>query len=380
MSETSRGALRSFARCGIRLALFGALAVGANPASYVYAQQQPRSSPLVEKINANTIMMLTAGSGLTYGAMASDLATVLNDGDELRILPVQGHSAFQNVRDVRYLRGIDVGFTQSVVLGNYRRKGLIPDLAEKISYLFKICNNEIHLIVRSDITSIEQLRGKKVNFNVTGSGSQLAAQDLFTLLGIKVEEVNIRQQDALEKMKTGEIAGTVALAGKPAPPLAKLKANDGFRMLAIPYNGSMAGEFVPAEFTHEDYPDLIPAGQRVETVADGTIMIAYNWPKNTERYRRVDKFVKAFFPRLAEFRQPPRHEKWKETVLSASLPGWKRFEGAEEWIQQAREGDVAARREQFEEFLVSRNITTRTLPEAERKKLFEEFLKWRTRF
>jgi TRAP-type uncharacterized transport system substrate-binding protein len=365
---------------GIKAALLGALAMCASPISDARAQQPVRSSALVEKINSNTIMMLTAGSGLTYGAMASDLATVLNDGDDLRILPVQGHSAFQNVRDVRYLRGIDVGFTQSNVLGHYRRKGLIPDLAEKISYLFKICNNEVHLIVRSDITSIEQLRGKKVNFNVAGSGSQLTAQDLFTLLGIQVEEVNIRQQDALEKMKTGEIAGTVALAGKPAPPLVKLRAKDGFRMLTIPYNRSMAGDFVPAEFTHEDYPELIAKDQKVETVASGVIMIAYNWPKNTERYRRVDKFVKAFFPRVEEFRQAPRHEKWKETVLSASLPGWKRFDSAEEWIQQARDTDVAAKREQFEEFLTSRNLSPKTLPESERKKLFDEFLKWSTRF
>jgi len=379
MSVTLRRTLRSWA-CGVATALLCVLAVFAGRVPDAYAQSQARSSPLVEKINSNTIMMLTAGSGLTYGAMASDLATVLNDGDEMRILPVQGHSAFQNVRDVRYLRGIDVGFTQSNVLGHYRRHGLISDLAERISYLFKICNNEVHLITRSDITSIEQLRGKKVNFNVTGSGSQLTAQDLFTLLGIKVEEVNIRQQDALEKMKTGEIAGTVALAGKPAPPLVKLRAKDGFRMLTIPYNRAMAGDFVPAEFTHDDYPELIPAGQTVETVASGVILIAYNWPKNTERYRRVEKFIKAFFPRIEEFRQAPRHEKWKDTVLSASLPGWKRFEAAEEWLQQTREQDLAARREQFDQFLTSRNISTRSLPESERKKLFEEFLKWRARF
>jgi hypothetical protein len=95
------------------------------------APAQARTSALVEKINANTLMVLTAGSGLTYGEMAADLATVLNDGDNFRILPVQGHSAFLNVRDVRYLRGVDMGFIQSNVLGHYRRKGLITDLQEK---------------------------------------------------------------------------------------------------------------------------------------------------------------------------------------------------------------------------------------------------------
>jgi hypothetical protein len=163
----------------------------------------------------------------------------------LRILPVQGHSAFENVRDVRYLRGIDLAFTESNVLEEYRRKALIPDLLDKIVYITKICNNEVHLIAGRDITSIEQLRGKKVNFNVAGSGSQLTAQDVFARLGIQVEEVNMRQADALEKIKTGEVAATVALAGKPAQPLSKLRGKDGYHLLAIPYNKAMAGDLYP---------------------------------------------------------------------------------------------------------------------------------------
>jgi uncharacterized protein len=339
-------------------------------------QQQSKSSPLVDKINANTLMVLTAGSGLTYGAFAADLATVLNDGDEFRILPVQGHSAFQNVRDVRFLRGIDMGFVQSNVLGYYRRNGLIPDISDKIAYLFKVANLEIHVITRSDITSVEQLRGKKVNVNQAGSGTQLTAMDLFAFLGLKVEEVNMRQNDAFEKLKTGEIAATVALTGKPSREIAKLRAKDGFRILPIAFDKKMLGDFAPTSLTHEDYPDLIPEGQTVETVASGTIMIAYNWPKNSDHYRRIDKFVKAFFPRLEEFRKPPRHEKWNDTVLSTVLPGWKRFEAAEEWLKQSREADVNARRDQFEQFLASRNVSTRGLPESDRNKLFQEFLKW----
>jgi hypothetical protein len=323
---------------------------------------QNKTNALVEKINANTLTVLTAGSGLTYGAFAADLATVLNDGDEFRILPVQGHSAFQNVRDVRYLRGIDMGFVQSNVLGYYRRNGLIPDISDKITYLFKVCNLEIHIITRSDITSVEQLRGKKVNVNQAGSGTQLTAMDLFSFLGVKIEEVNMRQNDAFEKLKTGEIA--------------KLKSKEGFRILPIPFDKKMLGDFAPTSLTHEDYPDLIPDGQTVETVASGTIMIAYNWPKNSDHYRRIDKFVKTFFPRLEEFRKPPRHEKWNDTVLSTVLPGWKRFEGADEWLKQSRDQAVHARRDQFEQFLASRNVSPRSLPENERDRLFEEFLKW----
>jgi TRAP transporter TAXI family solute receptor len=382
MRESLSTTLRSLIAHGIRIALLFLLAIGANLTSNAHAQAQAptRTSALVEKINANTVMMLTAGSGLTYGAFAADLATVLNDGDELRILPVQGHSAFQNVRDVRYLRGIDLGFVQSNVLGYYRRNGIIPDISEKIAYVFKVCNLEIHVVARSDIKSIEQLRGKKVNFNQAGSGTQLTAVDLFAFLGVKVEEVNMRQNDAFEKLKRGEISATVVLTGKPSREIVKLKNKDGIHILPIPFDKKMLGDFAPTTLTHDDYPDLIPAAQPVETVASGTIMIAYNWPKNTDRYRRIDKFVKAFFPRLAEFRQAPRHEKWKDTVLSAALPGWKRFEGADEWLRQTREQEVNSRRDQFEQFLTSRNVSSRNLPESDRNKLFEEFLRWSTRY
>ena len=38
---------------------------------------------------------------------------------------------------------------------------------------------------------------------------------IFELLGVKVEEVNMSQPDALVKVKTGEVAATVFVAGRP---------------------------------------------------------------------------------------------------------------------------------------------------------------------
>jgi hypothetical protein len=63
------------------------------------------------------------------------------------------------------------------------------------------------------------------------------------------------------------------------------------------------------------------------------------------------------------------------------LPGWKRFEGADEWVRHQLEENLEARREEFQEFLLSRNVSGRggALPEGERNKLFDEFLKWSSR-
>jgi uncharacterized protein len=327
------------------------------------AQQQQGNPAIIERLNANTITVVTGNPSLAYFTFANDLAAVLNDGDELRILPIVSQGAFQNVRDVRYLHGVDLGFAQTNILGYYRRTGEIGNVIDKLVYVAKICNEEIHVIVRSDITSLKQLRGLKVNFNTDDSGTQLSAHEIFERLGIPVEEVNYRQNDGLEKLKNGEIAATVLTSGKPADVVLALKASEGYRILPIPWTRSMPTDYLPTALTHEDYPDLIAPGETIDTIATGTILFAYNWPKNTDRYRRIDKFVKAFFQRLADFQKPPRHPKWRETVLVASIPGWKRFEGAERWLANAREQGGQAGR-------------GNPLGQAERNQLFQDFLRW----
>jgi TRAP transporter TAXI family solute receptor len=344
-------------------------------------QQQPGSARgVAERMNANTLTVVTGSPSLAYAVFGYDLAAVLNDGDELRILPVISQGAFQNVRDVRYLYGVDIGFAQTNILGHYRRTSEIADVGDKIVYIAKICNEEVHVVTRSNITSLEQLQGRKVNFNTAGSGTQLSARDIFERFGVKVEEVNMRQNDGLEKLKTGEIAATVLTSGKPSEALAGLKTSDGYRILPVPFIKTLQSDYLPSALTHEDYPNLIATGQTVDTIASGTILFAYNWPKNSDRYRRIDKFVKAFFSKISEFQKPPRHPKWQDTNLAAVIPGWKRFEGADDWLKNHREQELANnRRDQFNQFLQERKIApgrASAISESERNKLFEDFIRW----
>jgi len=75
-------------------------------------------------------MVLTAGSGLTYGAFAPTLRPSSMTETSFRNSAGARHSAFQNVRDVRYLRGVDMGFVQSNVLATIAH-GLIPTFQTK---------------------------------------------------------------------------------------------------------------------------------------------------------------------------------------------------------------------------------------------------------
>jgi len=328
---------------------------------------QPNLKAISEQMNANTLTVVTGPPNFVFSTFADDLATVLNDGDELKLLPVATKGGFENVRDVRFLRGIDLGFTITNVLGYFRRTGEIGDLSDKIVYISRISNDEIHVITRSNITSFEQLRGLKVNFLGKGSANELSAQDICRALNVDVEEVNFAPADAIEKLKNGEIAAAILTSGRPSPLIAPLKASDGYRLIPVPFAKPLIADYLPARLTSADYPNLIPPGEIVETIATPSVLIAYNWPKGSDRYRRVDKFVKAFFTKFDEFKKPPRHPSWRDANLAATIPGWKRFEGAEEML--------AAQQQQSKQVLDDR-LNGR--PPTDRE-LYEEFLRWKSR-
>lgn len=342
--------------------------------------EESRLQHLRDRTNENTIAIVSGNLNATYLTIAYDLSAVLDDGDDFRILPVVGKGAAQNIRDVRFLKGIDLGIAQSDLLGYFRQSKELGPIDDKITYIAKLFNEEMHLIVRADsgVTSIDQLAGKTVNFSDAGSGTQLSARYIFGLLGLKVQEVNMGQSDAFEKIKSGEIDATVLIAGKPAASMAKLKSSDGLRILPVPYAKPLHGDYLPATLTAQDYPALIEQGQEVETLAIGAVLIAYNWDKDTDRYRRVAAFVERFFPKMAEFLKAPRHAKWKETNIAATLPGWTRFPAAEEWLEKNRAQSTTLQRDQFEKFVAQRQKAEPAMAfgPQDKQKLFEDFLKW----
>jgi TRAP transporter TAXI family solute receptor len=363
-----------------------------------YAQQKRRdlapvvdgNAPIPDKpalgatgaeINANTIAIVSGNINAAWLTIAYDLSAVLDDGDNFRVLPVVGKGGAQNVRDVRYLKGIDLGITVTSVLGKFRRTQELGNIDDKIVYITKLFNDEMHVIVRADsgVTSLQQLEGKKVNFSDMGSATEVSSGDVFDRLGIHPVEVNMGQADAYEKMKTGEIAATIQFGGMPAPAIAKLRASDGWRILPVPYDKRLQQDYLPASFTNESYPGLIPQGQSVDTIAYGAVMIAYNWPKDTDRYRRIAAFVDRFFSHFDEFQKPPRHPTWREVNLAAVLPGWTRFPEAQAWLDshRAASAPVADGQDDFNRFLTQRaGVSTVVLTPDQRDILFHEYLKW----
>ena len=205
-------------------------------------------------------------------------------------------------------------------------------------------------------------------------------RDVFKRLGIKIQEVNVIQGQAFEMLKAGEIAATAYVSGKSAKLISNMKFERGMHFIQVPFSKEISdAEYLPTDLTHDDYPDLIPAGQTIQTIADEVVLIGYNWPKNTDRYRRVQRFVDAFFPKIEEFRKPPNHPKWREVNLAVTVKSWKRFDPAEEWLASARNPDVASLQSDFRQFTSSQQGGAQrgVVSPANSDELFQEFLKWK---
>jgi hypothetical protein len=196
---------------------------------------------------------------------------------------------------------------------------------------------------------------------------------------------------ALQKLKAGEIAALVRVIGKPIDFFAKIPANSGLHLVPIPFNTTTYPEFYTlGEFTSQEYPTLVPEGQSIDTIAVPSVLAVFNWPRNTDRYRRVQRFVEALFAKFDRFQLPPRHPKWRDVNLAATVPGWTRWSGAEEMLQRLRQQGGAQANAgpgpdatltatpEFAAFLKSKAGGVE--PSAEQRDvLFREFLAWEQR-
>ena len=313
----------------ILLSLVTAVVQAVAPRGQPPASQEQQS----EQTNKSVVGVISGGVNGTYIRIAADLATVL-DGEDLRILPLIGKGSVQNISDLLYLKGVDMAIVQSDVLEYLKRKGTYGAIDKRIYYITKLYNEEFHLLAAPDIKQLSDLAGRKVNFDVEGSGTSITASILFDTLKIPVEPTHYDQAAALEKLKSGEIAALAYVAGKPAQLFQKLTAADKLHFLPIEYTPALLETYLPTRLSNPDYPNLIQPDQDVKTIAVGAVLAVYNWKSNNPRYKKVAHFVNRFFERFNDFQQAARHPKWREVNLSAVLPGWTRFGAAQEWLQR----------------------------------------------
>src|SRR5262249_22528889 len=154
----------------------------------------------------------------------------------------------------------------------------------------------------------------------------------------------------------------------------KNKNDASFKFLPVPFE-KFADLYVPSQFTAEDYPGYVKPREVVETIGVQAVLAVYNWPRDSDRFRRVHRFIEYYFDRFEKFHQPPYHPKWKSINLAAKVPGWTRYWVAEDKAKTMASSAAAAQRVDLR---VPGQQTSRAVPAdpAEQERLFQRFLEW----
>ena len=293
-----------------------------------YAEQQ-------DKINAWTIGL---AAGLIEGAplrLAAEMARVVDDGANLLVLPIVTRGPTENLNSLLYLRGVDLAIINSDALEEYRIA--FPEVRRHVTYLLNLFPSELHIFVRPEIQSLQDLAGKKVNFNTLGTAAAYSGPLIFSRLGVDVEKTFIPHQVALQQMRKGDMAAVVFITSKPVDAFLRGQWEPGFRFLPVPYDSKFEDYYLPAVLEAAEYPALIKPGERISTISVPTVLVSYNWPAGSSRYQRVARFTDYLFSRVDKLQVAGFDAKWKTINLSATVPGLTRFPAAQEWLErQAR--------------------------------------------
>src|SRR5215218_10048563 len=174
------------------------------------AQSQKPTTSYEEKKRQIEVTIVVSGLSCTCARFAEDIRNVVNDlrPDGLRVLPVLGVGGLQNLNDVLFLKGIDMGVVDEDNLRLLKKRDplLYANVEQRVHYVTRLYNNEFHVVARTGIESLDDLRGKKVSFNLKNSQTEVTADAIFSMLNIDVERLHYDNNEAMLKLREGEIA------------------------------------------------------------------------------------------------------------------------------------------------------------------------------
>jgi ABC-type amino acid transport substrate-binding protein len=270
------------------------------------------------------------------------------------------------------------------VLEYAKEQRLVPGIELSLTYITRLYNEEFHLLAGPDVRKLSDLANKKVNIDLRGSGTSITAARLFEMLKLPVTVTNDSQEVALDKLRRGEIAALAFVAGKPAPLFMGLKGDDGLHFLAVPFNQAAGGTYAPTRLTAADYPGLVPQDRAVDTVAVGSVLAVADLRQSPERNRNIASFVDVFFTGFQSLLDPGHHPKWRDVNLTADLPGWRRYQPAEQWLQRNMQVANAPKpddlKAMFAHFIDEhrRSAGGDAMTDKEKEDLFQQYSRWQS--
>jgi NMT1-like family len=280
-------------------------------------------------------------------ALARQLAAA-----KISVVTAPGFGPLKNMTSLLEGRDAEVAMLPADVLAYLRGRNQLNGSAKSLRYIGQLYSAPVHVLARQHISNIAQLSGQNVGLGAEDSASYVTATQVFKLLDITVRSIAVDDTLGLQMLRRGELLALVYVGEAPAPLLFDVnRQQDGVQLLPMTLTPALSHTYLPAQFTIQDYPLLIGAGEAgtgspIPTIAVPMLLAVYNWPPSTAIHRNLSRFAIAFS---------------SSAPTAPDVVDWVRFVP-----------DTATRP-------VARNPPNQSSPltTQQRETLFREFEKWR---
>lgn len=282
---------------------------------------------------ADEVGMLTGSSTGTYIKFGKQIAEVTKK-EGVNIIVKTSKGSINNIKRLASTENAAFAIVQSDVLGHLR-KSTSPKskrYARKLRMIYPFYDEEIHLFARKNINSIHDLNGKRVVIGSDGSGTNMTAENIMSIMRVK-PKTNIYKSPKIgvTMVMLGKADAVFYVSGKPVQLFKNLfyKPDEDLKQQLskvhfVPLDSKdMLTEYVPATIDPQDYSIV---KNTIPTVAVKAMLVSFDFstsikPYYKKRCQQLKKIGKAIENNLNYLRQNG-HPKWKTVDLNAKVGDW----------------------------------------------------------
>ncbi|WP_373481135.1 TAXI family TRAP transporter solute-binding subunit [Geminocystis sp.] len=204
--------------------------------------------PAFAQPSPSEIKLVTGNEVGEYYSIAKDIEKLARQNNvDIDVIPTRG--GLQNIHDVFMYESIPLGIIQGDVLAflnifaNYDEE--IRVKAESMRVVLPLYQEQIYVIARKDIKSMQDLSGKIVSIGDEGSGTSMTASTLLYQLGINPKElVTYDIKKGIDALRNSKIDALFYVVGSPAKVLQQqIVSEDNFHVLPLSLPTTTEDEF-----------------------------------------------------------------------------------------------------------------------------------------
>jgi uncharacterized protein len=266
------------------------------------------------------ISILTGGTGGTYYPLGGSFAKIIKDETGIEANAETSGASAENMTTLKN-GDAEIAFSQTDI-ASYAKEGQLMFKDNKVDNVMAIGTlypETIQIVTtkKSGITSVEDLKGKKVSVGAPGSGTNPNAEQILEMYGMTFDDINKQDlsfDESTQGIQDGTIDAAFVTAGTPTGAVESLSATE--EVVIVPIAEDKINALI------EKYPyyvkDEVPAGTYGLTNAVTTVAVQAMLVSRTDLSEEVVyDITKAIFENLDQV----THAKGKLIKVENALNG-----------------------------------------------------------